>query len=253
MRIGNNLTGEQYRRYQRNISLPGVGPEGQKKLLDAGVLLVGAGGLGSPAAFYLAAAGVGRIGLIDGDTVSLSNLQRQILHAVPDIDRPKAVSAAEKLNAINPEIKLEIYQEMFNRIIAEELIPGYDFIVDCTDNFPSRYLINKACIEHNKPFVYGGVLAWAGQAFTVLPGRGPCFRCIFPEEPPENAPATSEVGILGAVPGVIGAIQASEAIRYILGAGELLVGRMLTYDALSAGFFEVSVKRSDRCVDCGHN
>jgi len=253
MQRGGNLTEEQYRRYKRNILLPGVGPGGQEKLLDAGVLLVGAGGLGSPAAFYLAAAGIGRIGLVDGDTVSLSNLQRQILHAGPDIGRPKVVSAAEKLKALNPDLTLVTYQEMFSNDIAQELISGYDFIIDCTDNFPSRYIINKACIRLNKPFVYGGVLAWAGQTFTVIPGRGPCFRCIFPEEPPENAPTTSEAGILGAVPGVIGVIQASEAIRYILGAGELLIGRMLTYDALSARFFEISVKKSENCVDCGHN
>lgn len=247
----NILTKEKYQRYERNILLSGVGTEGQGKLLNAGVLLVGAGGLGSPAAFYLAAAGVGRIGLVDSDTVSLSNLQRQILHTTPDIGRPKVVSASEKLRALNPDLKLETHQEMLNENIAEQLIGSYDFIIDCTDNFTSRYIINKACIKFKKPFVYGGVLAWAGQAFTVVPGKGPCFRCVFREEPPEGAPTTSEVGILGAVPGVIGVIQASEAIRYILGVGELLVGRILTYDALSARFFEISVQRSNDCPDCG--
>lgn len=251
MQKKDNLTEEQYQRYQRNILLAGVGPGGQEKLFRAGVLLIGAGGLGSPAAFYLAAAGVGRIGLIDGDTVSLSNLQRQILHAAPDLGRPKVLSAGEKLKALNPDLKLETYQGMFDDTIAEDLIKGYDFVIDCTDSFPARYIINRSCVKLNKPFVYGGVLAWAGQAFTVIPGKGPCFRCIFREEPPSGTPTTSEVGVLGAVAGVIGVIQAAEAIRFILGAGELLVGRILTYDALSARVYEVPVERDGECPECG--
>lgn len=251
MQNEDGLTEEQHQRYKRNILLDGVGPEGQLKLFRAGVLLVGAGGLGSPAAFYLAAAGIGRIGLIDGDTVSLSNLQRQILHAVPDLGRPKVLSAGDKLKALNPDLILETYQEMFCEDIAEDLIKNYDFIIDCTDNFPTRYMINKVCVKLNKPFVYGGVLAWAGQAFTVMPGKGPCFRCVFREEPPPGIATTSEVGILGTVPGVIGLIQASEAIRFILGVGELLVGRILTYDALTARFYEVEVERDGACPECG--
>lgn len=246
-----NLTEEQYRRYERNILLAGVGAAGQEKLFRAGVLLIGAGGLGSPAAFYLAAAGVGRLGLIDGDVVSLSNLQRQILHTTPDLGRPKVRSAGEKLQALNPDLKLEVHQVRFEEGTAGGLIKDYDFVIDCTDNFAARYIINKTCVKLNKPFVYGGVLAWAGQAFTIIPGRGPCFRCVFPAEPPPDAPTTSEVGVLGAVPGVIGVIQAAEAIRYILGAGELLVGRILTYDCLTAGFYEVPVARDKNCPECG--
>lgn len=246
-----NLTEEQRQRYQRNILLAGVGPEGQEKLLRSSVLLVGTGGLGSPAAFYLAAAGVGRIGLIDGDTVSLSNLQRQILHTTADLGRAKVISAGEKLKALNPELRLETYQEVFNESVAEGLIKKYDFVIDCTDNFPSRFIINRACVRLKKPFVYGGVLAWAGQTFTVMPGEGPCFECIFREAPSADAPTTSEVGVLGAVPGVIGTIQAAEAIRFILGIGELLVGRILTYDALSASFYEVTVSRDGNCPACG--
>jgi adenylyltransferase/sulfurtransferase len=245
------LTGEQRLRYQRNILLPGVGAGGQEKLFRAGVLLVGAGGLGSPAAFYLAAAGVGRLGLIDGDTVSLSNLQRQILHATPDIGRPKVLSAAEKLKALNPDLQLETYREMFDENIAGDLVRNYDFVIDCTDNFKARYIINKTCVKLHKPFVYGGVLAWAGQAFTVIPGKGPCFRCVFRDEPPPEAPSASGAGIMGAVPGVIGTIQAAEAVRFILGAGELLVGRILTYDALSARFYEAPVERDRNCPECG--
>ena len=244
------LTPKQSRRYQRNILLAGMGPAGQARLLRSGVLLIGAGGLGSPAAIYLAAAGVGRIGLVDPDTVSLSNLQRQILHATPDLGRPKVQSAGEKLLSLNPELKLEMYPRMFEAGIAESLIEGYDFVVDCTDNFPARYVINRACLQLNKPFVHGGVLAWAGQVFTVIPGKGPCFRCLFPEEPRPGFSTTADAGVLGTVPGVIGAIQAAEAIRFILGTGELLVGRILTYDALSARFHEVAVQRDRNCPDC---
>lgn len=246
-----SLTAEQHELYKRNILLAGVGVAGQEKLLNSGVLLVGTGGLGSPVAFYLAAAGVGRIGLIDADTVGLSNLQRQILHTVPDLGRPKVVSAAEKLKALNPDLVLDLYQKLLDENTAIDLVPDYDIVIDCTDNFAARYIINEACVKARKPFVYGGVLAWAGQMFTILPGRGPCFRCIFRDDPPPNAPSTSELGILGAVPGVIGVLQASEAIRYLLGTGELMVGRMLIYDALSASFGEVALERDHDCPSCG--
>lgn len=246
-----SLTAEQHELYKRNILLAGVGTAGQEKLLNSSVLLVGAGGLGSPVAFYLAAAGVGRIGLIDADTVGLSNLQRQILHTKADLGRPKVVSAAEKLKALNPDLGVEDHQKCFDAGTADDLVPNYDIVIDCTDNFAARYTINEACIKAGKPFVYGGVLAWAGQMFTVLPGRGPCFRCIFRNAPPPNAPSTSELGILGAVPGVIGTLQASEAIRYLLGIGELLVGRMLIYDALSAAFSEIELERDPDCPSCG--
>lgn len=247
-----SLTAKQHELYKRNIVLSGVGVAGQEKLLNSGVLLVGAGGLGSPVAFYLAAAGVGRMGLIDADTVGLSNLQRQILHTVPDLGRPKVISAGEKLQALNPDLILDLHQELFDVRTAADLVPNYDIVIDCTDNFHARYVINEACLRANRPFVYGGVLAWAGQMFMVLPGRGPCFRCIFRDDPPADAPSTSELGILGAVPGVIGALQASEAIRYILGVGELLAGRMLIYDALTASFCEVTLERDSECPSCGN-
>lgn len=246
-----HLTKEQAVRYQRNIQLEEVGIAGQIKLLDAGVLLIGTGGLGSPAAFYLAAAGVGRIGLVDHDTVSLSNLQRQILHATPDLDRSKVVSAAEKLAALNPDLIIETYQERLTEVVAEELIKKYDFVIDCTDNFRSRYIINENCVKLKVPFVYGGVLAWSGQTFTVMPGLGPCFKCVFPAEPAPDAPTTAEIGVLGTVPGIIGVIQAAEAVRFILGVGELLVGRMLVYNVLHAKFFEVPVVRNAACPVCG--
>lgn len=245
------LTGEQRSRYLRNILLSGVGEAGQEKLLRSSVLLVGAGGLGSPAAYYLAAAGVGRIGLIDADTVSVSNLQRQILHTAADVGRPKVDSARDKLLALNPELVVDTYNELFREETAAELVAAYDFVVDCTDNFPVRYVLNRACVERGVPFVYGGVLAWSGQTFTIMPKKGPCLRCVFAGDPPENAPTTSELGILGAVAGVIGVLQAAEALRYLLGVGELLVGRILTYDALTARFYEVPLVRNENCRVCG--
>ncbi|MHB1043469.1 MAG: HesA/MoeB/ThiF family protein [Eubacteriales bacterium] len=254
MHSGRVLTEDQLRRYRRNILIRDFGEAGQRKLLDSSVLLVGTGGLGSPAAFYLAAAGVGRLGLVDSDTVDLSNLQRQILHAAPDTGKLKVSSAQEKLRALNPDVRVDAHAERFGAENAGRLIGDYDITLDCTDNFPARYLINRTCVELKKPFVHGGVLAWFGQLFTVDPGKGPCFRCVFPQEPPPGAPGTDTEGILGAVAGVIGTLQSTEALKYILGAGDLLVGRLLTYDALGAAFFEVPVKRNAACPDCGgHN
>ncbi len=251
LKKGAGLTEEQRSRYLRNILLSGVGEAGQEKLLRSSVLLVGTGGLGSPAAYYLAAAGVGRLGVIDADVVSVSNLQRQILHTAADVGRPKVESAREKLKALNPDLVVETYNELFREDVAVDLVANYDFIVDCTDNFPARYILNKACVKLGKPFVYGGVLAWSGQAFTILPGKGPCLRCVFADDPPENAPTTSELGILGAVAGVIGVLQAAEALRYLLGVGELLVRRILTYDALTARFYEIALERNENCRVCG--
>lgn len=247
-----HLTKDQAVRFQSNIQLEGIGIAGQVKLLRAGVLLVGAGGLGSPAALYLAAAGVGRIGLVDHDTVSLSNLQRQILHTTSDLDRSKVVSAAEKLGALNPDLIIETYQERLTEVNAEELIKKYDVVIDGTDNFRSRYIINENCVKLKVPFIYGGVLAWSGQTFTVMPGLGPCFKCVFPVEPAPDSTTTAELGVLGTVPGVIGVIQAAEALRFILGVGDLLVGRMLVYNALHAKFFEVPVERNAACPVCGN-
>jgi adenylyltransferase/sulfurtransferase len=245
------LTGEQLARYSRNILLSGFGEAGQEKLLASGVLVIGAGGLGSPVAYYLAAAGVGRIGLADPDRVEPSNLQRQVLHTVRDLGRPKVESAKEKLLALNPDLRVEVFPAGFREENATDLVARYDFVIDCTDNFPARYLLNKTCVRLKKPFVYGGVLAYVGQAMTVLPGDGPCLRCIFREPPGEGAPTTGQVGVLGAVPGLIGTIQATEAVKYFLGLGELLTGRLLTYDALTMSFFEARVKRDPACPDCG--
>lgn len=247
------LSSEQAVRYRRNLLLPGFGEEGQKKLLDSGVLLVGAGGLGSPAALYLAAAGVGRIGILDGDRVDLSNLQRQVIHGTPDIGREKALSARESLISINPRLVVEAHSALLTKDNARELIAGYDIVLDCTDNFDARYIINEACLSLNRPFVYGGVLSYIGQTLVVMPGRGPCFRCLYRNKPDRDAPDCSIVGVLGTVPGVIGTLQACEAIKYLAGIGDLLVGRLLMYDALTATFTEVALKRDPRCPSCGND
>lgn len=247
------LDHRQKKRYHRNIMLPGVGEQGQLKLLNSSVLVVGNGGLGSPVAYYLAAAGIGHLGLADADVVDTSNLQRQILHTTADVGRLKVESALEKLQAINPDIKFQLYPFRIDQDNAAELVRQHDIVVDATDNLESRYFLNQACILEGKPFIYGGVLSMVGQAMTILPGRGPCFRCIFREQPSAKAvKSTAEVGILGSVAGIIGTIQATEAVKYLLGQGDLLVGRMLTMEALSMTFQEVEVKRDSVCPDCGH-
>ncbi|GAB6157901.1 hypothetical protein JCM39194_11010 [Desulfotomaculum varum] len=249
---GRLLNRQQKKRYHRNIMLPGVGEQGQLKLLQSSALVVGAGGLGSPIAYYLAAAGIGRLGLADADTVDFSNLQRQILHTTLDVGRLKVASARDKLTAVNPDIRVEIYPERISQDNVAALVSRYDMVVDATDNLDSRYLLNRACLETGKPFIYGGVLSLVGQVLTVLPGRGPCFRCIFRQPPAGKAvKSTAEVGILGAVAGIIGSIQATEAVKYLLNQGDLLVGRLLTLDALSMTFLEVAVQRDAACPDCG--
>lgn len=245
------LNSEQLERYRRNILLDGLGPEGQEKLLKSSVLVVGAGGLGSPASYYLAAAGVGRIGVLDSDTVELSNLQRQILHGTPDLGRPKAVSAGEKLSRLNPDLTIEIHNRRLDADTAGELLSGYDVVIDCTDNFQSRFVINHVCLGLGKPFVYGGVLAYVGQMMTIIPGRGPCFRCLYRGEPGAGAPDCSTAGVLGVVPGVIGTLQACEALKYLTGTGEILAGRLLVYDALTVSFTEVALGRDPLCPSCG--
>lgn len=247
----NRLTEQQQERYKRNILLDGVGPEGQARLLQSAVLVVGSGGLGSPAAYYLAAAGVGRIGLVDGDRVDLSNLQRQILHTTGDLGRPKAESAREKLVALNPDVSVVEYREWLDEENYRDIVAGFDLVVDGTDNFAARYLINRACVEQRKPYVFGGVLGYTGQVMTIIPGRGPCLACMFRDAPPEGAPSCSSVWVLGAVPGMIGAAEAAEAVKVILGIGEPLVGRLLTYDALTMRFFEIRVGRDASCPVCG--
>lgn len=245
------LTGQQLERYKRNILLDGVGPEGQERLLRAKVLVVGGGGLGSPVAYYLAAAGVGHIGVVDGDQVDLSNLQRQILHFTTDLGRPKIESAREKLTTLNPDVKVTGIPRRLDGTNYRDIIAGYDLVVDGTDNFEVRFLINRACVEQGKPYIFGGVLAYTGQLMTILPGRGPCLACIFRDVPPRGAPSCSELGVLGTVPGVIGTLEASEAVKVILGIGEPLMGRLLTCDVLSMRFYTVEIDRDPGCPVCG--
>ncbi|MBM7853985.1 molybdopterin/thiamine biosynthesis adenylyltransferase [Desulfohalotomaculum tongense] len=242
---------EQLKRYSRNILLAGVGVAGQQKLLNSKVLIVGTGGLGSPVAFYLAAAGIGTLGLVDADKVDLSNLQRQIIHSTLDLGKPKVESAAEKLQALNKDIKVVTYSRPLTKENAEEIIGGYQLVVDATDNFPTRQLINGVCFKQRKPFIYGGVLAMQGQVMTFIPGRGPCFSCIFRNEPSKNAPTTSTIGILGAVAGVIGSIQASEAVKVLLNIGVPLVGRMFTINLLEMVSDQIEVRRDVYCPVCG--
>lgn len=248
------FTNDQIVRYSRHIILSEVGSEGQKKINAGRVLIVGAGGLGSPAAYYLAAAGVGTLGVIDGDVVDLSNLQRQILHFTKDVGRLKVESASEKLEDLNTDCKVVTCRERLTSRNILDVIKNYDVIVDGTDNFPTRFLINDACVIVKKPFIYGGVLKFFGQVLTVLPGNGPCFRCIFHEPPPAGSvPTCSQAGVLGVLPGVIGVIQATEALKYLMGIGNLLVGRLLTYDALTMEFREIAVRKNPACAVCGDN
>lgn len=247
------LTKEQIQRYQRQMVIKDIGRDGQKKLLSSRVLVVGAGGLGCPSSVYLAAAGVGTIGVVDGDKVELSNLQRQILHQTSDLGRPKAVSVQEALQALNPEIKVNVYEEDATEENILSLIEDYDFIVDATDSFDSKYLINDACVAAGKPFSYGGIYRFFGQTMTYLPGKGPCCRCVFREPPKgDEAPTCREGGVVGAVTGIIGSIQAMEALKYLLGIGELLTGQMLTVDALTMDVCKFLLpRRNNNCPACG--
>jgi len=245
------LTEKQLERYKRNILLDGVGSQGQEKLLQARVLVVGSGGLGSPAAYYLAAAGVGNIGLVDRDRVDLSNLQRQILHTTSDLGRPKTESARDKLTALNTDVNVTVFKEWLSEDNYRDLITGYDLVVDGTDNFAVRFLINRACVEQRKPYIFGGVLGYTGQVMTIIPGRGPCLACIFRDVPPESAPSCASIGVLGAVPGMIGTAEATEAVKLILGLGEPLVGRLMTYDALTMRFYDIEIGRDQSCPICG--
>ena len=245
---------EDIERYSRQILLQQVGGKGQEKLLSSKVLIVGAGGLGSPVSLYLAAAGVGTIGLIDGDNVDLTNLQRQIAHFTSDIGTPKVQSAAEKLKAINPSVNVETYHELALADNILDIVRKYDFVIDGTDNFPAKFLINDACYFAKVPFSHAGILRFDGQLFTVVPGETACYRCLFGGPPPANAvPTCSQAGVLGGVAGVIGSLQATEALKYILGVGELLANRMLVFDALGMHFREVKFKHNPRCPLCGEN
>ena len=248
------FTNEQLERYSRHIILKEIGVKGQKKLLNAKVLIIGAGGLGASAALYLAAAGVGTIGIADADVVDLSNLQRQVIHATPDIGKPKVESAKESMLAINPDITVKTYQEFLYSGNIGEIIAGYDFILNGTDNFPAKFLINDACVLAGKPFCHAGIIRFKGQLMTYVPGQGPCYRCVFKNPPPKDAvPTCKQAGVIGAMAGVIGCLQAMEAVKYITGAGEPLTGRLLTYDALKMNFHTIRVPRDCNCAVCSEH
>ena len=242
-------------RYSRHLLIPEVGEEGQLKLLDSKVLLVGAGGLGSPASLYLAAAGVGRIGIVDADVVDESNLQRQIVHSTESLGEPKVESARRAIEALNPDVEVVTYKErLTSENIERILADGWDVIVDGADNFPTRYLVNDAAVWHDIPVVHGSIYRFEGQVTVFKPHAGPCYRCLFPTPPPpELAPSCAEGGVLGVLPGVIGSLQASEALKLALGIGEPLVGRLLLFDALSAEFNEVKLRRDPECPVCGEH
>jgi sulfur-carrier protein adenylyltransferase/sulfurtransferase len=249
------LSAEELQRYSRHLMMPEVTPDGQRCLKAARVLCIGAGGLGSPAALYLAAAGVGTIGIVDFDDVDLSNLQRQILHGTSDIGRSKLDSARDRLREVNPEIKIQLHKCRFSSENATELVARYDLIVDGSDNFPTRYLSNDVCVFARKPNVYGSVFRFEGQTTVFAPHiGGPCYRCLFPEPPPpDTVPNCADAGVLGVLPGLIGMLQAIEAIKLVVGIGEPLVGRLLHFDALKVKFRELSLRRDPQCTVCGEN
>jgi molybdopterin/thiamine biosynthesis adenylyltransferase len=248
------FTNEQLNRYSRHIILSEVGVKGQKKLMDAKVLIVGAGGLGAPVALYLAAAGVGTIGIVDADEVDLSNLQRQVIHTTPDVGKAKVLSAQETMQAINPEITVNTHRLFVSADNIMDLIAGYDFIIDGTDNFPAKFLINDACVLSKKPFSHAGIIRFKGQLMTYVPGAGPCYRCVFREPPPPEAvPTCRQAGVIGAIGGVIGSLQAMETVKYIIGKGDLLTGFLLTYDALKMDFRKIKLPRVTNCAVCGEH
>jgi len=231
-----------------------VGGSGQKKLLSSKVLIIGTGGLGSPAALYLAAAGVGTIGIIDNDRVDLTNLQRQIIHHTDDIGKEKVNSARDKIRAINPDVTVQTYKTRATSKNISEIIRRYDFVIDGTDNFPAKFLVNDACYFEQVPFSHAGVLRFFGQLMTILPGESTCYRCVFHSPPPAGVvPSCSQAGVLGALAGVIGSLQATEAIKYLLGAGDLLTNTLLTYDALKMEFRKIRLNRNPNCPLCGRN
>lgn len=251
-RTPQTLSPDQRRRYSRHLLIPEVGEEGQRKLLDAKVLLVGAGGLGSPAALYLAAAGVGTLGIVDADIVDDSNLQRQVVHTTDRVGMPKVESARIAIEAINPDVKVVKHEVRLDQSNVLDIFKDYDVILDGTDNFATRYLINDACVLLDKPNVHGSIFRFEGQATTFVPHQGPCYRCLFPTPPPpELAPSCAEAGVLGLLPGTVGIIQATETAKLILGIGEPLIGRLLTYDALDMEFRELRLSRDPECPMCG--
>ena len=251
-RTAPELTNEEIKRYSRHLIMPEVGIDGQRKLKAGSVLCIGAGGLGSPVAMYLTAAGIGRLGIVDFDTVDFSNLQRQILHGTPDVGRPNLASARDRLNALNPNVHIETYEVALSSQNALKLFEPYDVIVDGTDNFPTRYLVNDACVLTGKPNAYGSIFRFEGQASVFATKEGPCYRCLYPEPPPPGlVPSCAEGGVLGVLPGMIGVIQATEAVKLILGIGEPLIGRFLIYDALRMRFRELKLRKDPDCPVCG--
>ena len=248
------LSAEETIRYSRHLILPEVGPEGQRRLKAGRVLLVGAGGLGSPAALYLAAAGVGTLGLVDFDVVDTTNLQRQVIHGTPDVGRPKLDSARDRIAALNPHVRVEGHPVRLTSENAREIVRGYDVVIDGSDNFPTRYLVNDACVLEGRPCVYGSILRWEGQASVFWPPRGPCYRCLFAEPPPPGmVPSCAEAGVFGVLPGIVGCVQALEALKLLLGQGEPLIGRLLLFDALRLRFREMRLRRDPACPVCGES
>lgn len=249
-----NFTNEQLERYSRQIILDDVSVKGQEKILNSKVLIIGTGGLGAPAAMYLGAAGIGTIGLVDADTVDLSNLQRQIIHSTQDVGKPKVISGKETINSINPDVNVVTYQE---RATASNILDimkdkDYDFIIDGTDNFPVKFLINDACVKLQKPFSHAGIIRFQGQTMTYVPGQGPCYRCVFKNPPPPDVvPTCQQGGVLGVMGGIIGSIQASEALKYITGVGDLLTGKLLTFDAKKMNFRTIDIHHDKNCAICG--
>jgi molybdopterin/thiamine biosynthesis adenylyltransferase len=246
------LTEQQIERYSRHIILEEVGGVGQEKLLSASVLIIGAGGLGAPAGLYLAAAGIGTIGVVDADVVDVTNLQRQVIHHTADVGVDKVTSAANKMRAINPDVTVRPYKQWARADNICQIMKDYDFVIDGTDNFPAKFLVNDACYFEKKPFSHAGILRFDGQLMTIVPGESTCYRCVFNAPPPANAvPSCSQAGVLGVLAGVIGSLQATEAIKYILGLGELLTNSLLTYNALTMQFRKIPMKRNARCPICG--
>ena len=248
------LTKEQYMRYSRHLILPEVGLDGQKKLLEAKVLLIGAGGLGSPLGLYLSAAGVGTLGIVDADVVDESNLQRQVIHSTEEVGKPKVDSAERRINGLNSDVKVIKYPVQISSENAFDIIRDYDIVIDGTDNFPTRYLVNDACVILKKPLVYGSIFRFDGQATVFKPPEGPCYRCLYPEPPPPGeVPSCAEGGVIGVLPGIVGLIQGLEAVKLIIGKGETLVGRLVLFDALGFKFREFKIRRDSNCPVCGDN
>jgi sulfur-carrier protein adenylyltransferase/sulfurtransferase len=249
-----NLSGDELLRYARHLTLDEIGVGGQEKLKHSRVLLVGAGGLGSPAALYLAAAGIGTLGIVDSDVVDLSNLQRQVLHDTAAVGTAKTTSAARRIAALNPNVKVEAFAERLTSNNAREIVRRFDLVVDGSDNFPTRYLVNDACVFEGKPLIYGSILRFEGQLSVFCAPGGPCYRCLFSEPPPADlVPSCADAGVLGVLPGVVGTLQALEAIKWITGIGETTVGRLVVFDALRLRFRDIAVRRDPDCPVCGEH